>query len=360
VPLTAFSKTTPIVTVSCSPSVLTYGTQNSTCTASVGGGATGTVAFAWDGNAWSTPTLSGVVATATGFAGMPVGTYTVSVVYSGDSNNNPASASTTLTISKSPLTITLNAASRAYGAANPVFTGFITGMLAGDGITATYASAATAMTVAGVYSSGANAISSTLSDPNGKLGNYTVTQNVGTLTITRVMPAVTLTSPTNPATYGTSMTFNAQTPSSATGTMSFLDGATLLGTGTISGGVATFTTNTLFTGPHSLTASYPGDTNYSAAVSPVVAQVITKTSATMSMTSSKNPSSYGDVVTFTVTAAGLAGLPNPSGSVTVSDGSTVLAVVTLNGSGVATDTLQTLTAGSHSLSAVYGGDANYQ
>jgi hypothetical protein len=233
-------------------------------------------------------------------------------------------------------------------------------MLAGDGITATYTSAATATTVAGVYSSGANAISSTLSDPNGKLGNYTVTQNVGTLTITQVMPSVTLTSPTNPATYGTSITFTAQTASSATGAMSFLDGATLLGTGTISGGVATLTTNTLSAGSHSLTASYPGDTNHSAAVSQVVSQVVTKTSATMSMTSSKNPSNYGDVVTFTVTATGLAGLPNPSGSVTVSDGSTVLAVVALNGSGVATDTVQTLTAGSHSLTAVYGGDANYK
>ena len=351
---------TPSISVSCSPNPITYGSQTTACTTTVGNGATGSVVWAINGTAWTTNTLSGGTASAGGFAGYSAGSYTIAVTYQGDADHNPASASTTLTISKTPLTITPNAASRTYGAANPVFTGSITGMLAGDGITATYASAATATTVAGVYSSGANAISSTLSDPNGKLGNYTVTQNVGTLTITQAMPAVTLTSPSNPATYGTSITFTAQTASLATGTMSFLDGATLLGTGTISGGVVTFTTNTLSSGSHSLTASYPGDTNYSAAVSPVVAQVITKTSATMSMTSSKNPSNYGDVVTFTVTAAGLAGLPNPSGSVTVSDGSTVLAVVALNGSGVATDTVQTLTAGSHSLSAVYGGDANYK
>jgi hypothetical protein len=351
---------TPSISVSCSPNPITYGSQTTACTTTVGNGATGSVVWAINGTAWTTNTLSGGTASAGGFAGYSADSYTIAVTYQGDADHNPASASTTLTISKTPLTITPNAASRTYGAANPVFTGSITGMLAGDGITATYASAATATTVAGVYSSGANAISSTLSDPNGKLGNYTVTQNVGTLTITQAMPAVTLTSPSNPATYGTSITFTAQTASLATGTMSFLDGATLLGTGTISGGVVTFTTNTLSSGSHSLTASYPGDTNYSAAVSPVVAQVITKTSATMSITSSKNPSNYGDVVIFTVTAAGLVGLPNPSGSVTVSDGSTVLAVVALNGSGVATDTVQTLTAGSHSLSAVYGGDANYK
>jgi hypothetical protein len=256
---------TPSISVSCSPNPITYGSQTTACTTTVGNGATGSVVWTINGTAWTTNTLSGGTASAGGFAGYSAGSYTIAVTYQGDADHNPASASTTLTISKAPLTITPNAASRAYGAANPVFTGSITGMLAGDGITATYASAATATTVAGVYSSGANAISSTLSDPNGKLGNYTVTQNVGTLTITQVMPAVTLTSPTNPATFGTSITFTAQTASSATGTMSFLDGATLLGTGTISGGVATFTTNTLSTGSHSLTASYPGDTNYSAA-----------------------------------------------------------------------------------------------
>jgi hypothetical protein len=351
---------TPSISVSCSQNPIIYGSQTTACTTTVGNGATGSVVWTINGTAWTTNTLSGGMASAGGFAGYSAGSYTIAVTYQGDADNNPASASTTLTISKAPLTITPNAASRSYGVANPVFTGSITGMLAGDGITATYASAATATTVAGVYSSGGNAISSTLSDPNGKLGNYTVTLNVGTLTITQVMPTVTLTSPTNPATFGTSITFTAQTASSATGTMSFLDGATLLGTGTISGGVATFTTNTLSTGSHSLTASYPGDTNYSAAFSPVVTQVITKASATMSMTSSKNPSNYGDVVTFTVTAAGVAGLPNPSGTVTVSDGSTVLAVVTLNGSGVATDAVQTLNVGSHSLLVVYGGDANYK
>ncbi|MFD1275555.1 Ig-like domain-containing protein [Streptomyces kaempferi] len=42
------------------------------------------------------------------------------------------------------------------------------------------------------------------------------------------------------------------------GTVSFFDGATLLGTGTLSGGVATFATATLSVGSHALTAVYGG------------------------------------------------------------------------------------------------------
>ncbi len=39
----------PSVSVSCSPNPITYGSQNTTCTATIGGGATGTVSFFWNG-----------------------------------------------------------------------------------------------------------------------------------------------------------------------------------------------------------------------------------------------------------------------------------------------------------------------
>jgi hypothetical protein len=149
-------------------------------------------------------------------------------------------------------------------------------------------------------------------------------------------------------------------PSAATGSMTFLDGATVLGTGNIAGGVATYTINTLSAGSHSITASFTGDSNYSSAVSPVVTQVITRTAATISLTSSLNPSTYGDAVAFTVTATGGAGLGKPTGTIAVSDGGTLLATVTLDASGTATKTIQTLIVGSHSLTAVYGGDTNYK
>jgi hypothetical protein len=348
-----------------------------------------------------------------------------------------ATASVTLTVNPAILTVTPAPSSKVYGTTNPVFSGSITGMIPGDGITATYTSVATPTTIVGVYSSGPDAIAATLSDPGAKLGNYTLNQTAGALTITqattvltwatpasisyetalsatqlnatsggvigtylytpaagvtltagihtlsvaftpsdavdyssasatvsltvnKVTPTVLLTSSANPTVYGGSVTFTAPTAASATGTMTFYDGAASIGTGMLSGGVATFTVNSLGAGTHSITASYAGDPNYLSAVSAAESQVITRAPVTITVTSSLNPSSFGQSVTFTFTVAGVSGLATPTGTIAFSDGSTALASPTLNASGVATYTTVMLSGGSHTLSAVYGGDANYQ
>ncbi len=77
------------------------------------------------------------------------------------------------------LTVTIDNATRIYGATNPVFTGSLTGVQNGDNITATYTSAATRADPVGNYQ-----IVPVFNDPNGKLGNYTVVTNGGTLTVT--------------------------------------------------------------------------------------------------------------------------------------------------------------------------------
>jgi hypothetical protein len=60
----------------------------------------------------------------------------------------------------------------------------------------------------------------------------------------------------------------------------------------------------------------------------------------------------------TVTATVTASSGTPTGPVTFKDGATTLGTGTLNGSGVASFTTSALTAGVHSITAVYGGDAN--
>jgi hypothetical protein len=87
-----------------------------------------------------------------------------------------------------------------------------------------------------------------------------------TLTVTpstAIATTTTLTSPTTTAVSGASITFTATLAAASgtaapTGTVSFLDGTTNIGTGNLTAGVATFTTSTLATGPHSITASYAG------------------------------------------------------------------------------------------------------
>ena len=76
-------------------------------------------------------------------SGLPVGTYTVTFSYTGDSNYAAASSTVILTVTPAPLTVTVNNASRVYGAANPTFTGTLTGVLPGDTVLVSYSTTAT-------------------------------------------------------------------------------------------------------------------------------------------------------------------------------------------------------------------------
>jgi hypothetical protein len=67
--------------------------------------------------------------------------------------------------------------------------------------------------------------------------------------------------PNAPVILTATATAQVGTPS---GTITFLDGATVLGTATLVNGVATLVTTTLATGSHSITATYAGDTSFSA------------------------------------------------------------------------------------------------
>jgi len=80
----------------------------------------------------------------------------------------------------------------------------------------------------------------------------------------------------NPSVVGQPVTFTATiAPSAATGTVTFRDGGATIGTGTVSGGIATFTTSALTAGAHSITAVYGGSTNYSSSTSGALTQAVT-------------------------------------------------------------------------------------
>jgi len=185
---------------------------------------------------------------------------------------------------------------------------------------------------------------------NGIVGTFPVTVNG-----TAVNTTTGLASSLNPSTYKASVKFTATvTPSAATGTVTFKDGSTTLGTGTVSGGVATYTTTSLAVGTHSITAVYGGATGYTGSTSSALSQVVNKANTTTALVSSLNPSISGASVKFTATM-------NPTtatGTVTFKDGSTTLGTGTLS-SGVATYTTTTLSVGTHSITAVYGGSSSY-
>ena len=187
-----------------------------------------------------------------------------------------------------------------------------------------------------------------------------VTLNYGTGTLAAT--TTTLTSSPNPSTYGQAVVLTA-TVSSALGappdgeTVSFKNGLTVLGTGTLSGGSASFTTSALKVGKDSITAVYAGDLNFAGSTSKAVKQVVSKASTTTTLTSSLNPSQVGQSVTFTASVtpqfSGIA-----TGKVAFYDGTTLLKTVALSG-GEAKYTTSELTEGTHTVTATYKGSASF-
>jgi len=187
-----------------------------------------------------------------------------------------------------------------------------------------------------------------------------------TQTVNKAVSSTSVTSSNNSSNRGASVTFTATVTSSATvtptGTVTFQDSTgastTPLGTGTLSGGMATFTTSGLMTGPHSITASYGGDANFTASTSPVLMQTIGKAASSASVSSSSNPSFIGTAVTFTVSVTSPVGGTPPTGTVTFHDGASTIGTGMLSG-GTTTITTSALAGGAHPITAVYGGDGNF-
>jgi hypothetical protein len=195
----------------------------------------------------------------------PVGTYPIVPNVSGAALTNynltVNNGTLTITANGNSLVIDVNSAARVYGAANPAFSGTVAGVLPGDNIVVTYSTTATPTSPAGSYPIGASVAGTSA-------GNYIATIHPGTLAITAAATTTALTSSSPSAVFGTNVTFTATvTPASGTaaGTVNFLDGATLLGTGTLNGsGVATFSTSALTVGTHNISAAFQANNNLNA------------------------------------------------------------------------------------------------
>jgi streptogramin lyase len=331
-----------------------------TFTATVSPGtATGTVTFN-DGT-----TDLGTVAVSSGSAALTTsaltgGTHSVYAVYSGDLNNDGSSSNTVAQVVNQLSTNTGLASSEnpsnyndpvtftatvSPGAATGTVTFYDNGTSLG---TETVVGGSAAVTTSALTAGPAHTITADYSgDLNHAGSSNSVLQVVDQLTTT-----TGLGSSDNPSASGDLVTFTATvSPSAATGTVTFYDGGTSLGTGTLSGGIATFATSALSVGSHSVTAQYAGDTNDVGSTSAVLTQVVLTVSAT-GLGSSENPSQFGDPVTLTATVTP----GSATGAVTFWDGSTDIGSDGLSG-GVASLVTSTLAVGSHDITAVYGGDA---
>lgn len=168
-PTTTASPTYPLKIVADSKSRL-YGDANPAFSVTYSGFADGDTPSALSGR---------LSCEATATTTSPVGTYAITCGGLSSAKYAIEYVPGTLTVARAPLTVIANGASRTYGASNPAFSGTVSGLRAGDTLSATFGTAAAATSPVGSYE-----IHATLSDPDGRLGNYEVTVQKGTLSVT--------------------------------------------------------------------------------------------------------------------------------------------------------------------------------
>jgi hypothetical protein len=212
-------------------------------------------------------------------------------------------------------------------------------------------------------------------------GNFVNSASALTQTVNNSSMASTttvLTSSANPSVFPQAVTFTATvTPfgsGTPTGAVSFFDGPRSLGQGTLStsGGITTATVTTsssipLSIGTHTITATYSGDGNFSASSNFLAQNVLIPNGTsptTTAVSTSASSVTAGQPVTFTATVSKVGSSPYvPTGTVQFqADGFNLGGLVTVSTvSNVTTATLTTtaLAAGTHAITATYGGDRNF-
>jgi hypothetical protein len=192
--------------------------------------------------------------------------------------------------------------------------------------------------------------------------------NRGAVSVLISAPAATtsLASSRNPSIFGQSVTFTATVSSSLggtpTGKVTFQAGGTQgdgapLAIVSLSGGTARYTTSKLRSVLNVITALYGGDSKNGSSTSAPVNQIVFAKTAT-TLTSSPNPSTYGEAVTFTATVTSNIGAPPDGEPITSMKGTTVVGTGALSG-GSASFTTSTLPVGTSYIKATYGGDSNF-
>jgi hypothetical protein len=191
-----------------------------------------------------------------------------------------------------------------------------------------------------------------------------------TQVVNQAVPSIVLGTSATSIHYGEAVTVSAalhyspdgitRPATSATGTLTFYDGAAVVGTVPVANATGTVTFPKLTGGTHIFTAQYSGDSNFKSATASTSANTeVLRSAPSLTLTSSKSPANYAEDVTFT------AHLPaDATGTVTFHDGADTIGTGTVtpdltNGTADAAFVTSDLSVGSHQITAVYSGDGNY-
>jgi uncharacterized protein (TIGR03437 family) len=207
----------------------------------------------------------------------------------------------------------------------------------------------------------------------GNPANYTpqlFTANQAAIAVLAPAPApptpvtlkLTIGTSANPSTVGQAVTITATltvTGGTPGGSVQFFDGTTLLGIVPVANNQAMYTTNSLAAGSHDLSVKYTGDGTFPPEQAST-GEFISGMASTVTLTASASTAPAGQTLTFTaqVGPAAPAGFATQTGQVLFQDNGYPIGTVNL-ASGIATLSVNTLAIGTHTITAVYSGDATW-
>lgn len=384
------------ISLTSAPNPSAFGTSVAfTATVKAGSGtATGNVTFTDSLNGGTATTL-GTVSLTGGQAiyntsALAVGVHTITATYGTD--NSPATVPQTV-YEKTSTTLTAAPASPSTLGTNVVFTANVSALngagapVAGtvtftDSV-ATFTGNAVPVTVNGATGTASFTATNLAQGPNVITATFTpstpttVYPSTGTLTQdVQAGSAVALTSAPATSAYGTPVVFSVAVPmvgsTAATGSISIkivpVGSSTAAATlnVTLAGNPAagSATTSTLAVGSYNVTATYAGDSNYSAGTATLgYLQVVTQVQTSTRLTATPSPGNAGNTVVIATTVTPSSGSITPTGSVTLTDtlnGYTI----TLGGgahalsNGAYSYSTATLAPGAHTLTATYSGNTD--
>jgi len=313
--------------------------HGATATASGVGGLSQSLAVTYSGRS---ATAYGPSATAPTNAG----DYTASATFAGDQNHAGGGDSTDFRIAKATQSITFNALSnKTFGDAP-----FALSASSSSGLPVSFAVVSGPATLNGgtLTLDGAGAVTVRASQAGD--GNYGAAAAVErTFDVAKAAQAISF-GPLTDRTYGDpDFTLSASVPSGLAVTFAAAGNCTASGATVHIGGAGSCT----------VTASQAGDSNHSAAANVSRSFQVAKATTSLALASSAMTLPAGQTLTFTANVTSAAGVPTGSVQFKV-DGTNAGIASSLNASGAATFTTSALTAGAHSVTAEYGGDANFK
>jgi Bacterial Ig-like domain (group 3)/FG-GAP-like repeat/FG-GAP repeat len=337
----------------------------------------GNINLSMDGVALGSEALSNNSATITVSSKPAVGTHLLSATWPGDATYDPVTltgshvviglpSTTSLSVSPNPVyalqSVTLTAT---VTAANLVPTGTVTFLDGGTSLgtaplnangVATFIAhfpAARNHVLTAVYGGDATFNTSTSSSltENVLINPSDTTLNVPFSPVSAFQPASLVAIVLSP----NAVKFALGGPPS--GTVTFYDGTTNVGSSAVSDTLATLNTASFAEGTHSLTAVYSGDSAFAGSTSPVFTLQVLPDKSTTTLSASPNTAPVGTSVTLNA----LVTVPMivPAGTVVFYDGATALGSSSLDNKGSATFSTSSLSVGQHSISSTYTGTANF-